>query len=74
MIIAQSLDLEVAFKHPITSVPLAIAQPDGTLRQVTTKTLQRLGEGGGTNRPAAICMLLISKTPCPFVLKLSDFS
>ena len=33
MLVAKAISLEEAFKFPITSVPLAAANPDGTLRQ-----------------------------------------
>ena len=33
VLIAKSVSLEEAFKFPITSVPLAVSNPDGSLRQ-----------------------------------------
>ena len=39
-IISKSIDPETAFAYPITSLPLAIAEPDGTLRS-SSKSLLR---------------------------------
>ena len=42
VIAAKTVSLQEAFAHPITSVPLAIANPDSTLRQTNKSCLRNL--------------------------------
>ena len=54
LIISKSMNLETAFKYPITSLPLAIADPDSTLRSSSKSSLRNylIDESGASLKSA----------------------
>jgi len=42
VLVAKSISLEEAFKFPVTSVPLAVSNPDGSLRQGDKASLRNM--------------------------------